>query len=124
MPLPRDGEVGLRCIFLGALLTVPCPSVRGTFRACRVAACLNRAARHSDRDNPLPRRQVVDSDQAITVGGILSRIRANAERLETKVGKKMAAEADHFKAKHGIESYNTGTASAGGGSASSGSGGN
>jgi len=27
----------------------------------------------------------VDSDQSLTVGGILSRIRANAERLETKV---------------------------------------
>lgn len=39
---------------------------------------------------------------------VLSRIRANAERLEKKVFKKMAAEADHFKEKHGLASYNTG----------------
>ena len=61
--------------------------------------------------------QVIDSGQSITVGGILSRIRANAERLENKVGKKMAAEADHFKQKHSMASYNTGVESGGGGTA-------
>ena len=41
----------------------------------------------------------------MTMGEVLSRIRANAERLEAKVTKKMAAEADHFRGKHGLDSY-------------------
>lgn len=51
--------------------------------------------------------RVVPSESAVTMAGVLSRIRTNAERLEAKVSKKMAAEADHFKEKHGLDSYDT-----------------
>eukprot|EP00617_Octactis_speculum_P028105 CAMPEP_0185754034 /NCGR_PEP_ID=MMETSP1174-20130828/12692_1 /TAXON_ID=35687 /ORGANISM="Dictyocha speculum, Strain CCMP1381" /LENGTH=526 /DNA_ID=CAMNT_0028432095 /DNA_START=128 /DNA_END=1708 /DNA_ORIENTATION=- len=54
--------------------------------------------------------RVIDSASEVSIGGILSRIRANAERLEAKVSKKMVAEAEHYKEKHGLDSYDTGRA--------------
>jgi len=52
--------------------------------------------------------RVVPSNSDVTMGNVLSRIRGNAERLEAKVKKKMAAEAEHYKEKHGLVSYETG----------------
>jgi ethanolamine-phosphate cytidylyltransferase len=52
----------------------------------------------------------IDSGSSMTMGNVLTRIRENASRLENKVAKKMKAEAEHFKDKHGLANYNTGFA--------------
>ena len=43
-----------------------------------------------------------------TMDGLLERIQANYTRLEAKVKKKMAAEAEHYQQKHGLDSYDVG----------------
>eukprot|EP00946_MAST-07B_sp_MAST-7B-sp1_P001306 g1306.t1 len=49
--------------------------------------------------------RVVDSGTEFNMDSLLQRIKENQERLEKKVKKKMAAEAEHFAGKHGLEDY-------------------
>tara|TARA_A100001015_G_scaffold254900_1_gene296040 strand:- start:109 stop:603 length:495 start_codon:yes stop_codon:yes gene_type:complete len=49
--------------------------------------------------------QEVESQSDLTVDKIMDRVRENHERLEKKVKKKMKAEAEHYKKKHGLHEY-------------------
>ena len=47
----------------------------------------------------------IESGSDFSMGGLLDRIHENHVRLEKKVKKKMIAEAEHYKEKHGLEVY-------------------
>jgi|TARA_B110000208_G_scaffold186917_1_gene244206 hypothetical protein len=49
----------------------------------------------------------IESGSDFSMGKLLSRIHTNHVRLEKKVKKKMIAEQDHYKEKHGLEEYVT-----------------
>ena len=49
--------------------------------------------------------RVVDSGTDFSMSNLLHRIKENQCRLEKKVKKKMAAEAEHYADKHGLEDY-------------------
>ena len=49
----------------------------------------------------------VESGSNFNMTSLLKRIHANHVRLEAKVKKKMVAEAEHYKEKHGLEEYET-----------------
>lgn len=49
--------------------------------------------------------RTVESGTSFSMSSLLQRIKDNQERLEKKVKKKMAAEAEHYAEKHGLEEY-------------------
>lgn len=49
--------------------------------------------------------RVVDSGTSFNMSSLLHRIKENQGRLEKKVKKKMAAEAEHYAGKHGLDDY-------------------
>ena len=51
--------------------------------------------------------RTVESGSEFNMSSLLARIHENHVRLEKKVKKKMLAEAEHYKEKHGLEEYDT-----------------
>jgi len=49
--------------------------------------------------------RVIDSGTSFGMSSLLRRIKENQVRLEKKVKKKMAAEAEHYAGKHGLDNY-------------------
>jgi ethanolamine-phosphate cytidylyltransferase len=76
-----------------------------------VSGTKNEAAKSEEHVFKVPKEmgilKIVESGSDFNMSSLLKRIHINHVRLEKKVKKKMVAEAEHYKEKHGLEDYDT-----------------